>query len=92
MANIYDDIPADLAEEAIVVQDACNASGVIHAMSRAVTKIWEQAREKGQGTDWVNRHPVMVLFASKLADLTQADLRFSKSYDLCYGASKKVPV
>ena len=55
--------------EALTVQDACNLSGVVHAWSRVLDKIWFEARAAGQGTDYVNRHPISVLFADKLADL-----------------------
>jgi hypothetical protein len=31
--------------------------------------LWDEARKQGQGTDWVNRHPIVRVFLSKLADL-----------------------
>ena len=54
------------AQDALAVQDACNLSGVVHAFSRAMTVI----RENTNGTDEANRHPIAVLFADKIADLT----------------------
>lgn len=60
-----------LMEEAEMVQNACNLSGVVHSFSRGVSTLWEVAREQGQGTDWVNTHPYCVLYASKIAHLTR---------------------
>jgi len=31
--------------------------------------IWPEARRLGKGTEWVNRHPICVLFLSKLGSL-----------------------
>jgi len=64
--------PKDYAD-AIQVQDACNLSGVVHKFSRIMTKIWEEARKdenKGYGTEWVNKHPIAVMYAEKIAHLT----------------------
>ena len=74
-------------QKAINVQDACNLSGVVHSWSQILSKLWEEARRLGHGTDWVNQHPINVLFASKVSSLTGAGLSsmpaFSKAYDAC---------
>lgn len=59
----------DLWNEANDVQDACNLSGVVHSFSRAMTRLWEIAREEGKGTEWVNSNPVTRLYASKITHL-----------------------
>lgn len=56
----------ELAKEALDVQDACNLSGVVHAFSRAMTDLGQHV----QGTEARNRHPVAILYASKIASLT----------------------
>jgi hypothetical protein len=61
----------ELAQEALSVQDACNLSGVVHAMSRVMSDLWDHARQAGQGTDWVNRHPITQVFIDKLVQLSQ---------------------
>lgn len=94
MEYTADHIPADMAREAIEAQSACNLSGVVHAMSRTVTRLWELAHAGKHGTDWVNQHPIMVLYADKLADLAGRDMnKFSRAYDLCDKAveQSKVP-
>jgi hypothetical protein len=71
------------AQTALDVQDACNLSGVLGA--------WEQTRDAVNaacdGTDARNHHPVNVLFANKLADLTGQfcdDVApYSRAYDAC---------
>jgi len=77
-------------QDAIFVQDACNLSGVVRAWSRLVGKIWEDAELMGKGTDWVNKHPINVLFASKVASLTGCEIpsEFSKAYDCCVEKAK----
>ncbi len=80
MKNIY--------KEALDVQDACNSSGVIHSLSRAMEEIWKEAREKNLGTEYVNQHPVVKMFLTKLCDLAKMDSEFpSKAYDECYEKS-----
>lgn len=55
----------ELAREALAVQDASNLSGVVHGMSRAMTDLFPLC----SGTDERNHHPVMVLWADKVAHL-----------------------
>ena len=69
----YEGIPEDMARFALYSQTAVNASGLIHSLDKFVTELWEQAHEKGKGTDWVNRHPVLVLFATQLAHLSRCE-------------------
>ena len=57
-------------KKAIDVQDACNLSGVVKSFSLMMGKIWEEARSQSKGTDWVNTHPIAVLFAEKCVHLT----------------------
>ena len=73
------------AETALFVQDACNLSGVLRSMTDIVFEtLWPIAHETGKGTDWVNQHPIVSLFLSKLSSLnrTQGDeIWFSRVYD-----------
>ena len=75
-----------LAEEALAIQDACNLSGVVFAFKRAMQTLCELSHEEGKGTDWRNRHPVSVLFASKIASLTGADdmMKTCDAFDACH--------
>ncbi len=72
-------------KRAIDVQNACNLSGVVHTFSRAMAHIWFEARKEGKGTDWVNSHPIAVLYSSKVASLTGShdSVQFSRAYDIC---------
>lgn len=58
----------ELATEAYNVQDACNLSGVVHSFSRVFESL--RALDECKGTDWINKHPVCVLYADKIAHLT----------------------
>lgn len=61
---------AELIKEAVLVQDACNLSGVVHSFSRSISRLWKLANETNQGTDWVNTHRVSRLYASKIESLS----------------------
>jgi hypothetical protein len=76
--------PMDYAN-AITVQDACNISGVIKSMASVLDRINDTAHTKGLGTDWINRHPILILYASKLASLTHSEFQneFSTAYRVC---------
>jgi len=52
--------------DAILVQDACNISGVVFSFARHMQKLCDM----GLDTEAKNRHPVSILFVDKLADLT----------------------
>jgi hypothetical protein len=61
----------EAAQTAIDVQNAVNLSGVTHAFSQAVSAIWDEARRQNKGTEFVNTHPIVTLFLSKLTDLNR---------------------
>jgi hypothetical protein len=75
----------EAARLALEVQDASNLSGVVKAFDLVINCLNEQARMRNEGTDWKNRHPVAVLFASKIASLTGSDStrNFRVAYDEC---------
>jgi hypothetical protein len=78
MTNVYRDI--------LAIQDACNASGLMMATPKFADAVWEELRAFGLGgTHNFRMHPVVVLFANKLADLTGQTIsndRFGPAYDL----------
>ena|SRR3990172_3382052 len=59
-------------QDAYNVQSACNLSGVVRSYAKTMSKIWAEANAQGRGTDWVNHHPIAVLFADKVAHLAGA--------------------
>jgi hypothetical protein len=70
---------ADLAREAILVQDACNLSGVVLGFGRSMSRLRALLEAAGPySTTTLNRHPVCVLWADKIQSLTGAD--FSKAH------------
>ncbi len=55
---------------ALAVQDASNLSGVAHTfVGEILPALWQEARDHGQATDYVARHPVTLLFLDKMASL-----------------------
>ena len=88
-----DDIPVDMAKEAVFAIDpgACNLSGLAHSLSRATTKLWEFCHEKQKGgTDWVNGHPYITLMLAQMVWLNHSgsiDMDvYSKAEELCRAA------
>lgn len=61
----------EAAQAALDVQNACNLSGIVRSFSPIMLTIWEEARRIEKGTDWVNTHPIAILFISKLSDLSR---------------------
>jgi len=85
------------ARDAILVQDACNLSGVVRIWDRAMGVLWEVARRDGKGTDWVNQHPISKVFAYKCALLSRVpgvselwiiDSQFDLDYALVNGLAE----
>ena len=80
----------DLVANALDCQDASNLSGVVHSFSRDITRLRtllnEQMGDKFS-TDILNRHPVCVLYSSKIASLSGSEtgMRFSRAYVWCGG-------
>lgn len=58
----------DLAKEALLVQDACNLSGVVQGYARALSRLWKLLPEAS--TTGINRHPIAQVWADKIASLT----------------------
>jgi hypothetical protein len=82
----------DIYADALTVQNAVNLSGVVKAWADVMEEIWREAREKGKGTDYVNTHPVNVLFASKVADLTRLGSLDSQVLNSAFAACEKKAV
>lgn len=79
-----------LAKDAIDVQDACNLSGVVHSYSKALSELWKVADFLGEGTDWVNTHPVAILYASKVGSLTGIGSGSFSAFSEAWGACEKL--
>ncbi len=61
----------ELAQVALDIQNACNLSGIVISFSKIISEVRARLESEGSGgTDYVNNHPVCVLFADKIAHLT----------------------
>lgn len=67
------------AIDALCVQDGCNLCAISRAFARAMAAVLDDCRENGTGTDGVNRHPITVLFMSKMSHMVTggANIDFS---------------
>ena len=68
-------------EIALMVQSACNLPGVVHSFSEILSRLVKEAQEQGKGTDWINTHPICVLFAEQISHLTKKD--YFEAYKTC---------
>lgn len=79
----------DLASDALFVLDACNLSGVVHGMSRTMTRLRELKPDRD--TEFYNTHPIAVLFATKIAELTHvAALADEDTFTRAYNWAKAI--
>jgi hypothetical protein len=70
--NIYND--------AMMSQGACNLGGLVRGWARTMELIQAEAHAQGKGTDWINTHPVNVLFAEQIYQLTGFGQKYSDAY------------
>ena len=79
-------------KHAIFAQDGCNVSGLAHSFSAVMPKIWAEARATGnESTEWVNRHPIVLLYLNKMCSLADAENwdAYSKAYEACLNLSRR---
>jgi hypothetical protein len=75
-------------QRALDAQTACNASGLIHSLHETIDRIWEEARMNGQGTEWVNTHPILRLYAEQLSFLS-SKTQYFRAYEICEMRAKE---
>lgn len=79
----------DAARDAIAVQDACNLSGVEETFHQVIRLLRLCNEKERWGTDVINRHPIVVLFTSKLYIMARGNCidmdlsAYSKAYHDC---------
>lgn len=66
--------------DALNSQSAVNLSGLAHSLSAVVTRIWDDARAQGRGTDYVNNHPIVRFYIAQLDFLCRTD--YSDAYQI----------
>ena len=59
------------ADAADHVQYACNLSGIVFSFKQCVADLAEEARRLGESDEWISHHPIVVLWADKLDDLSR---------------------
>lgn len=80
----------EMCKEALDVQNACNLSGICHGLARRLPAIWEEARAMNKGTEYVNTHPVVVLFLAQMVHLAKAGCIDPQAYHKAYEACEAV--
>lgn len=76
---------AELAREALDIQNACNVSGLVFGWARCMKRFNELVK---LGTDERNHHPIHVLWSDKLASLTGA--QYGHNYSQMYSDCEKL--
>jgi hypothetical protein len=57
------------AIDALMSQDAPNASGVLFSFAHHMQTICDASNELNKGTEWKNTHPITIVFLDTLATL-----------------------
>ena len=55
---------------AVMVLDASNLSGVVYELKNVMDKICSEAFENHKGIGWKNHHPIALMYAEKINQLT----------------------
>jgi len=73
----------DICQDAILVQDACNLSGVAHSLAEMCSFLWKQGLE----TEAIKKHPAVILVVDKMNDLVgRPDFdAYAEAYKACRG-------
>lgn len=79
-----DSILQKLAAEALQIQDACNLCALVGRFDEVLKELHRHPQCKG--TDWINHHPVTLVWLDKLCDLsglprTFPDAAYNAVYD-----------
>jgi hypothetical protein len=56
--------------DAIYSQNACNLGALVKSLSAKLDAIWVEARLLGEGTEYVNNHPIVRLFVEQMKHLS----------------------
>lgn len=83
-------IAMNVYREAVFSQGASNLGGLVHGFDRVITQLQKEARENGHGIDWINKHPVCVLFAEQIYHLTGGGAGYATAHAECE-AKKEEP-
>jgi hypothetical protein len=74
-------------QTAIDAENACNLSGLAHTLAQMMPIIWDEARRLGEGTEYVNTHPAVVLMLNTMIGLATGDVlrpsALSIAWDQC---------
>ena len=74
-------------EKAVLSQEACNLSGVVFSFADAMGKICKESRNKADGTEWKNSHPICRLYAEQICHLTR-QRSWEEAYQECLSKAK----
>jgi hypothetical protein len=84
---------AQLAEEAIAIQNACNPLGLSKSYATSLQELADNLRQQGLPSDTkaICNHPINRLWVSKLHDLAGMGSA-SQAYDACLLLQQGLPV
>jgi hypothetical protein len=72
----------NIYRQALLSQGACNLSGLARSLAEEIIpQVREEARARGEGTDYVNSHPAVRLFLEQMIWLCRRD--YFEAYRIC---------
>ena len=73
----------NIYRDALFSQGACNLGALVRGWARVIERLQQQAHTENRGTQWVNEHPVNVLFAEQSYHLTGCGRRYFEASQAC---------
>jgi hypothetical protein len=77
-------LEASLCQQALQLEHAINLSGIVHTWSEILHQLWKIAKQRGEGTGWINRHPINVLIANRAMQLACDQYMNQDRYAMAY--------
>jgi hypothetical protein len=65
------DVHVRLAQEALAIENACNACGLAQRFHHVMIEL--NRNEQSRGTGWVNQHPIVKLWLDKFLSLARME-------------------
>ena len=74
------------AKAAMLSKSAVNVSALFLSAADQMSAIWDEARALGKGTDYVNKHPYVVMLVTQLVHLAGLGIVDTTVYGQAYAA------
>ena len=90
MINRYENIPESVARLALASQWMNHTGCLAATFAKVMSLLYEQGKKEGKSRDWLNQHPVVVMFVCQMSYLSSSDSqdRWKDCIRICEQAAK----